>query len=406
MQHRRVLVYTAESAVSPTFQIRIAAPLQIFGIEVVNVDDLKPKELIDVVRSEVDAVIVHRDMRKQCGTYEPLREAARIFDKPLIYDVDDLLIHVSHTHPDYSTYQSRAMRALKLLVDADLVVASTPVLGDYLRLFHPHVLAIPNILPQQHWRDTFKNDSRLEARGRVKNKTPATITIGYIGTETHLPDLELIEGALVTVLDKFGGRVRFVAVGMSLPSAIASHPAATQLTLPRAVRKNYSEFANFAAELPIAIGIAPLVDTPFNRCKSDIKFQEYAALGIPGVFSNLPPYSDAVIHACNGYLAGDERDWVEMLGRLISSAQIRQNVATSAMEGLRRRWQSRTVAWNRALGQACHIVQMTARGTKQDFVSAVIDDLFVYQNDIERQLQKTVSYQLTKTFRKMRRHVA
>jgi len=408
MPHRRVLVYTAEPAASATFQIRVAAPQQNAGIEIVHVDDLKSNELTAVVRSDVDAVIVHRGIHKRCGTYEILREAARSFGKPLIYDVDDLLIHVSRTHPNYSVYQSRAMRALKLLVDADLVVASTPVLADYLRHFHPDVVAIPNLLPPSLWYDARQNPSPLEGGGWSRGETPSTITIGYIGTATHLPDLESIEVALVTLLERFGGRARFVAVGLPLPPVLDSHPAAKQLTPPRAVRNNYAAFAAYVARLPIDVGIAPLTDTPFNRCKSDIKFQEYAALGIPGVFSDLPPYSDGIVHGCSGYLAGDERDWVEMLSRLIQSADVRRKTATAAMEDLHGRWNSTgsAGAWNRALDRATQVVQSSTHQTKRDLVSAVVDDLFSYQDDLERRLKRTVGYQVTKMFRRMGRHAA
>jgi hypothetical protein len=41
-------------------------------------------------------------------------------------------------------------------------------------------------------------------------------------------------------------------------------------------------------------GIAPLVENSFNRGKSALKFLEYAALGIPGIFSNVGEYGDVV----------------------------------------------------------------------------------------------------------------
>ena len=126
---RRVLVYADTFKASATYQIRIASPLQDAGIDVVHIDDLKSSELTNIVRSEVDTVFVHRGMRKRCEVYAVLREAARNFGKSLIYDVDDLLIQVSRTHPHYRVYQSRDLRALKTLVDADLVVASTPALS-------------------------------------------------------------------------------------------------------------------------------------------------------------------------------------------------------------------------------------------------------------------------------------
>jgi hypothetical protein len=41
------------------------------------------------------------------------------------------------------------------------------------------------------------------------------------------------------------------------------------------------------------VGIAPLLDTPFNRCKSNLKLLEYGAVGLPTIASNVTPYKDS-----------------------------------------------------------------------------------------------------------------
>ena len=50
------------------------------------------------------------------------------------------------------------------------------------------------------------------------------------------------------------------------------------------------------------VAVAPLHDTAFNRCKSDLKFLEYAALGLPGIYSDVVPYKHAVRHEETGLL--------------------------------------------------------------------------------------------------------
>src|SRR3546814_14721972 len=46
----------------------------------------------------------------------------------------------------------------------------------------------------------------------------------------------------------------------------------------------------FFRSIDYAVGVAPLSDTTFNRSKSDIKFLELAALGIPTIASDVAPY--------------------------------------------------------------------------------------------------------------------
>jgi hypothetical protein len=51
------------------------------------------------------------------------------------------------------------------------------------------------------------------------------------------------------------------------------------------------------------IGLAPLRDSDGNRAKTGNKYREYAALGIPGIYSDMPVYSSSVRHGETGYLA-------------------------------------------------------------------------------------------------------
>ena len=74
------------------------------------------------------------------------------------------------------------------------------------------------------------------------------------------------------------------------------------------------EFAADPHEWPRwAAGLAPLEDTPFNRAKSDLKFLEYSALGLPTVASRVTPYLG--IDAHGGVLA-DNSDALRFYERL------------------------------------------------------------------------------------------
>jgi len=57
---------------------------------------------------------------------------------------------------------------------------------------------------------------------------------------------------------------------------------------------NYVNFVAYMSEIQADLAIAPLCDNRFNRSKSAIKFFEYTAMGIPGVYADLAPYSSFV----------------------------------------------------------------------------------------------------------------
>jgi len=54
------------------------------------------------------------------------------------------------------------------------------------------------------------------------------------------------------------------------------------------------QHAKRVCDLALDIGIAPLVDDPFNRNKSCIKYYEYAMAGAVTLASNVLPYSEEV----------------------------------------------------------------------------------------------------------------
>jgi glycosyltransferase involved in cell wall biosynthesis len=90
------------------------------------------------------------------------------------------------------------------------------------------------------------------------------------------------------------------------------------------------------------VAIAPLRDTAFGRCKSDVKLLDYAALGVPGVYSRVPAYAGSVRHGETGWLVENESDaWLEALATLLSDEELRRRTAAAAGRYL---WRERTLA--------------------------------------------------------------
>ncbi len=399
IRQSRVLVYTDARPEAATYQIRISDPLNQAGIEIISAGELNLASIPRVMNEEIDALVVHRGIRKRCPIYGTLVTAARRAGKPVIYDIDDLLIQVSRSHPDFPVYQSRALSALKVLLDADLVVASTQVLAEHLHVFHPHVLVIPNRLPTQRWEHVGRDRT-----GAQDDQEVASTTIGYIGTRTHVPDLASIEGALLAVLNQYPNQVRFLSVGVPLTPGLRRHRAAEHLTPPSSVQKNYADFCTYAAELPIDIGIAPLLDTPFNCCKSDIKWQEYSALGIPGVYCDLPPYQQQVQDGVNGFRCRDQDSWRAALSRLVESASLRQTMGSAALDSVQIAWTSASQAstWRTALELSPQFVSRAGR----EAMTVVMDQLLAYQADLQRQVKRNAVYQVMQIFRRFAKMIA
>ena len=82
------------------------------------------------------------------------------------------------------------------------------------------------------------------------------------------------------------------------------------------------------------IGIAPLDRNDFNDAKSELKWLEYTAIGIPTIASNFGPYKRAIRHNEDGILVDIPDFWFPALNELVLDAQKREKLVKNATERL------------------------------------------------------------------------
>lgn len=209
-----------------------------------------------------------------------------------VYDIDDDLMNIDPEnavpHSIYAPLRETTRRNIEL---ADVVTVSTPKLGAYIATINDNVHVLHNCVF-----DTLVNTPRRERYG---------LTIGWGGSMFHAQDW----GGVNNVLREVHRRVPSVA--------FRSVGANYMVGVPNVSTVGFTTIHNYHRELDFHIGIAPLVDTPFNQRKSWIKPLEYAARGIPCVASNVGQYGEWIDHGWNGYLASNPTEWVDYLVALI-----------------------------------------------------------------------------------------
>lgn len=141
-------------------------------------------------------------------------------------------------------------------------------------------------------------------------------TFGYMGTKGHAADLDEIAPAISAVLDAFPD-VSFEVFGTIKPPASLARFG--QRVRHRAAFGDYAAFLDALKTLGWRAGLAPLKDSPFNRCKADTKFVEYAQAGIPAVCVAKPGVYARPINARAALAADSLEQWTSAIQKLVAS---------------------------------------------------------------------------------------
>ncbi len=103
-------------------------------------------------------------------------------------------------------------------------------------------------------------------------------------------------------------------------------------------RKNFYEFCEYNRYRKILascdIALLPLEDTPFNRCKSNIKFLECAAEGV-AVLASSTIYEEPILQHNAGSCYGRAEEFEVFLRALIRNASLRLTLAVQAYNYVR-----------------------------------------------------------------------
>lgn len=257
----------------------------------------------------------------------PCRETAGFISqmlscgKPVIYETDDLLTSIPEGNPCKISGDGAAPYINNLMGKAALVVVSTDALKEQYAGFARRIEVLPNRIDPALW--SFPPPTRGD---------DGVITIGYAGSDSHRVDLEMLDDVLERIAHAYAHRVRFCCIGVATER---------QKRLPgfRLIEgsQGYARYPRLLHDAGFDIALAPLVDNPFNRCKSNIKWQEYSACGFAGLYADLPPYDDTVEHGRTGLLVGPEPDqWYQGIALLITHPELRRELGRQARQEVQR----------------------------------------------------------------------
>jgi glycosyltransferase involved in cell wall biosynthesis len=285
--------------------------------------DIVLADIETIFNYEADIIITQRCAVSDLDTADRLAAYAGRTGAKLLYDLDDDLLNIPRSHPNARTLRPFAQTVRRMLTISDAVWVSTSGLAERLTPIRPDAIVIENRLDERIW--IHSPDPRPFQDDPVR--------ILCMGTATHERDFALIEPALLRLKAEYGPRIAIDVLGMTSRSEL---PAELNRIGPSThASRSYPGFVNWmtAVQPRWHIGLAPLLDTPFNRSKSPIKAMDYAAMGLAVLASDTPVYRGTVADGPAGQLvANDHLAWHAALDWLIRNQALRESIVNRARE--------------------------------------------------------------------------
>jgi tetratricopeptide (TPR) repeat protein len=241
----------------------------------------------------------------------PLIEKRRAAGQVTVFEANDYFYDVQPWNAVGTQWQDRAIQDeyRYFMGAADAVQTSTNELAGRWRPWSRDVAVFSNYLTEIP----------------PLNPPPARpLTVGWGGSPGHFADWYHLAPTLQKWLDAHP------AVHLAVMTNEFAKPF---LQLPPE-RYHFTPFGSLTDYLKflrsLDIGLAPLLPTEYNRCRSDVKYLEYAAHGVAGIYADLEPYRETIVHGQTGLLYKTEQEFLQHLDALASDPLLRQRIREQA----------------------------------------------------------------------------
>ena len=153
--------------------------------------------------------------------------------------------------------------------EADGLIVSTKPLAEAYKKYNKNIHVIPNAI-----------DFSLVNKFYKPPHNGKKVVIGWCGGSSHKLDLEVIKKPLIKFLNA-NPHVEFQVMGMDLEweKEIPQFKHVDWVSMDQYYQKYYA--------LGWDIGLAPLFDSEYNRCKSNLRYLELSAQKVPIIASPI-----------------------------------------------------------------------------------------------------------------------
>ena len=254
----------------------------------------------------------------------------------IIYEIDDVCI--GKDIPNYNAFKDafvsdETIGAIKRMMEFcdEMTVVSEQMKQYFLKETNQkNITVIPNY-PPRFWIGNLYDTKKISQRYDKTRKKPRIL---YAGSSTHfdihqknnhLDDFSHVMQSIINNIDKF----TWVFVG-GLPTQLKKYVDSGQIEFHK--WSHLLDYPYYIDSLNINAAIIPLADNIFNRCKSDIKYLECSALGIPATCQDIGVYSQCK----HLFTTGDQM--IDNIIKILSTKKEYMNICDKNYKNTTAKW--------------------------------------------------------------------
>ena len=274
------------------------------------------KELYSIYElvSKIDLIILQR--AKWSFELESFIRIIKQNKIPVIYDMDDLIYHTKYV-PKYlnsvgdyreatiDSFFALAKRYELIASISDGFIVTTKKLKERIANdFNKPVWLLSNFLNIEQEKESKKICSLKKKENRDDK-----FIIGYFsGSNSHQRDLEIVESAIVKLMNKYDNIYLKIVGFMSLTERFEKLKKEGRIFMDKFVP--YEELQYKIGE--VDLNIIPLQEHEFNQCKSELKYFEASIVDVVSCATDNTVYHEIIEDGKDGFLC-TEMDWYDKI---------------------------------------------------------------------------------------------
>lgn len=283
----------------------------------------EPYRISDESFEQMDIILVSRTWGETATQIKWLRDKCTQFNVTLMLDLDDYWV-LESGHPMVNVYREKGISNIirAHISCVDHVICTNDYLADKVKVLNKNVTVIPNC--------TFSGYEQY----KIKTEPNDLVRFGWFGGAQHYEDIILMESGMGILADdkSLSGLYRLYLGGWNENPMYAAYE---RVFSANGKQQHYGRIE--AADIYSYVGgynfvdvcLAPLRDTTFNKCKSELKIVEAGTMHKAIIASDVYPYNTVIKHGENGFLVREARskDWHKYIKLLINDKDLRLRLA-------------------------------------------------------------------------------